>query len=481
LRKANEEKLKFAEQELKKQNLGWIAAQQELKELAQMASKDKDNIRDTINDFKRVRSLLDLVRSELIASKEAFTFSRQQIEDQATQLNKQMLGLTDQRVLLISYTQNLEAAQLEIQEKVKELNAVRFHCSQLESQSRKEMERVESLEAMLTKERESLEQKTKEVNLLQEELAQKEDEYCNSQKLVQVKESELLEARHEVEDMRVKVDSIQLTVQEKDSELLKTHQRLAEVNSEVVELKQLINSKDDQLVQIRTELQDKEQCIHIMQDELDKVKLGRSQAESMVRKIVELTGNLIGSTEGGEYDIYSLLDDEISSTGTALEFNLHKHNQLEADIGMLRESLQQKDMDLRAAYKALDAKDQELKAVLRRLDVRDKELDKLEELSIDPNDIRRLRLSSFADEATEYSIEAEAAEVEALVAASALNKLAEMTKEFLKSNKIGEGASKIEVTEDMNVILEAEKEITGLFSLTKDLIDDAGLNDDEEP
>jgi hypothetical protein len=31
------------------------------------------------------------------------------------------------------------------------------------------------------------------------------------------------------------------------------------------------------------------------------------------------------------------------------------------------------------------------------------------------------------------------------------------------------------------MILEAEKEIVGLFSLTKDLINDAGLNDDEEP
>ena len=76
MRKANEEKLKVAEQELEKQNLGWIAAQQELKDLAQMASKDKDNIKDTIDDFKRVRSLMDAVHSELMASKEAFTFSR---------------------------------------------------------------------------------------------------------------------------------------------------------------------------------------------------------------------------------------------------------------------------------------------------------------------------------------------------------------------------------------------------------------------
>ncbi|KAK3152331.1 hypothetical protein QOZ80_2BG0157490 [Eleusine coracana subsp. coracana] len=485
LRKADEEKLKLAEQELTKQNLGWIAAQQELKELAQMASKDKDNIRDTIDDFKRVRSLLDVVRSELLASKEAFTFSCQQIEDQAMQLNKQMQELTDQRILLISYTQNLEAAQLEIQEKTKELNSLQFRCNELESQLCKEMERVESLEAVLTKERESLEQKTKEVNLLQEELAQKEDEYCNSQKLVQLKESELLQARHEVEDMRLKVDSIQLTVQEKDAELLKTQQRLAEVNNEVVALKQLINSKDDQLVQIRTELQEKEQCINIMQDELDKVKLGRSQAESMVRKIVELTGNLISSTEGGEYDIYSLLDDEISSTSTALEFNLQKHNQLEADIDTLRESLQQKDMDLRAAYKALDAKDEELKAVVRRLDVRDKELDKLEELSIDSNSTRRL--SSLANETIEDNIKVENAEVEALAAAAALNKLAKMTKEFLRRRKtesgtdifasqnakMGEGAYKMEVTKDMNVILEAEKEIIGLFSLTKELLNDA--------
>ena len=502
LRKANEEKLKVAEQELEKQNLGWIAAQQELKELAQMASKDKDNIKDTIDDFKRVRSLLDAVRSELMASKEAFTFSRRQIEDQAAQLSKQVQELTDQKALLISYTQNLEAAQLEIQEKTNELSAVQSRCSELESQLIEEMKKVESLEAMLTKERESLEQKTKEVELLQEELAQKENGYFNSQKLVEAKESELLEARHEVEDMKLKVDSIQFAVQEKDLELLETQRRLDEVNNEVVELQQMINTKEDQLVQVRSELQDKEQRIQLMQDELDKMRLGRSQAEYVVQKIVKLTGNLIGSVEGEEFDIYNLLDDEILSTGTALESNLHKHNQLEADIDMLKESLEQKDVDLRAAYKALDTKDLELKAVLRRLDVRDKELDKLEELSIDPNDVRRL--SSLADEATKDNNveevelrkhEIESVEGEALAASTMLKKLADITKAFLRSGRtdsgtnllapqnanISAGASKMEPNKKMNVILEAKREIVGLFSLTEELVASAGINDAEEP
>ncbi|CAO2037437.1 unnamed protein product [Urochloa humidicola] len=501
LRKADEQKLKVAEQELEKQNLGWIAAQQELKELAQMVSKDKDNIKDTIDDFKRVRSLLDAVRSELMASKEAFTFSRRQIEDQATQLSKQVQELTDQKALLISYTQNLEAAQLEIQGKTNELTAVQSRCSELESQLLEEMKKVESLEATLTKERESLEQKTKEVDLLQEELAQKENEYFNSQNLVKTKESELLEARHEVEGMRLKVESIQSAVQEKDFELLETQRRLDEVNNEVVELQQMINTKEDQLVQIRTELQDKEERIQLMQDELDKMRLGRSQAESVVQKIVELTGNLIGSVEGEEFDIYNLLDDEILSTSTALESNLHKHNQLEADIDMLKESLQQKDSDLRAAYNALDAKNLELKAVVRRLDVRDKELDKLEELSIDPNDVRRL--SSLADEATKDNIveeaeilkhETEPVEVEALAATTMLKKLANIAKEFLRNGRtdsgtnllasrnanISEGASKMEPKKEMNLILEAKKEIVGLFSLTEELIAGAGINDAEE-
>jgi TolA-binding protein len=302
--------------------------------------------------------------------------------------------------------------------------------------------------------------------------------------------------------MTLKVDSIQFAVQEKDLELLETQRKLDEVNSEVIELQQLINSKEDQLVQVRTELQDKEQCIQLMQDELDKMRLGRSQAESVVQKIVELTGNLIGSVEGEEVDIYSLLDDEILSTSTALESNLHKHNQLKADIDMLKESLRQKDMDLSAAYKALDAKDRELKAVVGRLDIRDKELDKLEELSIDPYDIRRL--SSIADEATKDNIvgevelqkhELESVEAEALAASTLLKKLANVTKELLRSGRtdsgtnlvasqnsnISEGASKMEPQRKINVILEAKKEIVGLFSLTEELVAGAQMKDAEEP
>jgi hypothetical protein len=391
----------------------------------------------------------------------------------------------------------LEAAQLEIQGKSNELSTVQSRCSELESQLLEETKKVASLEAMLTKEREILEQKTKEVEFLQEEVVQKEKDYFNSQKLVETKETELLEARHEVEDMKLKVDSIQFAVREKDLELLEAQRKLDEVNSEVVELQQLINSKEDQLVQVRTELQDKEQCIQLMQDELDKMRLGRLQAESVVQKIVELTSNLIGSVKGEEFDIYNLLDDEILSTSTALEYSLHKHNQLEADIDMLKESLRQKDMDLTAAYKALDAKDRELKAVVGRLDVRDKELENLEELSIDPYGTRKL--SRVADEATEDNLageaelqkhEMESVEMEALAASTMLKKLADATKKFLRSGRtdsgtnldsnVSEGASEVEPQRKINVILEAKKEIVGLFSLTEELVTGAQTKDDDE-
>ena len=169
---------------------------------------------------------------------------------------------------------------------------------------------------------------------------------------------------------------------------------------------------------------------------------------------------------------------------------------------MLKESLEQKDADLKAAYKALDTKDLELKAVLRRLDVRDKELDKLEELSIDPNDARRM--SSLADEATKDNNmeevelrrhEIESVEGEALAASTMLKKLADITKAFLRSGRtdsgtnllapqnanISAGASKMEPKKKMNVILEAKREIVGLFSLTEELIASAGINDAEEP
>ncbi|KAM3227864.1 hypothetical protein ACQJBY_059551 [Aegilops geniculata] len=498
-RKTNEEKLKVAEQELEKQSLGWLAAQQELKELAQLAFKDTDDIKGIITDFKRVRSLLDAVRCELISSKDAFASSRRQIEDQAAQLQKQALELEDQQVLLMSYTHDLEAAQLEIQGKTQELKYAQSRCHELESQLLQEMEKVESLETELTKERQSLDHRT-EVGFLQKELVQKENECTKSQELVKVKEFELLEARQEVQDMKLKVESIQLAVQEKDSELSDTQSRLTEVSSEIVELQQLLNSKKDQLVQARTELHDKEQHIETLESELDSIRFRCSQAESMVQRMAELTGDLASSVKAGEMDIYTLLDDEISSTGTALESNLHKHNQLEADIEMLRECLRHKDMELRAAHEALDAKDQELKAVLKKWDVKERELRELEEL---PDPSATNELAGFSSETTEGGIvgemelpelQIEAAGVEALAATNALMKLADMTKDFFKhgkadsgidlvaseSQKISKCDPKMEVHKKTDVILEAEKDIVRLFSLTKQIVTDYTINDLEE-
>uniref|UniRef100_A0ACD5YNI9 Uncharacterized protein n=1 Tax=Avena sativa TaxID=4498 RepID=A0ACD5YNI9_AVESA len=452
-------------------------------ELAQLASKDTDDIKGTITDFKRVRSLLDAVRSELISSKDAFASSRRQVEDQAVQLQKQVQDLKDQRVLLMSYTHDLETAQLEIQGKTKELNDAQSRCQELESQLLQEMEKVESLEAELTKERESLEQRTEEVDFLQRELVQKENECSKSQELVKIKESELLEARHEVQDMKSKVESIQLAVQEKDSELSDTQSKLTNVSSEVVELQQLLNSKEDQLVQFRTELHDKDQHLETLEGELDSIRFRCSQAESVVKRMAELTGDLASSVKAGEVDIYASLDDEISSTGTALESNLQKQNQLEADIEMLRESLQQKDMDIRAAHEALDAKDQELKAVRRKWDVQEMELGELEELPPSAT----MELTGLSSDTTGDSVvgemelqklQIEAAEVEALAATAALKKLADMTAS--ERANIGAYDSKMQVDKKTDVILKAEKEIVRLFSLTEQLIADDVINDVKE-
>ncbi|KAM3240723.1 hypothetical protein ACQJBY_054011 [Aegilops geniculata] len=400
----------------------------------------------------------------------------------------------------MSYTHDLEAAQLEIQGKTQELKYAQSRCHELESQLLQEMEKVGSLETELTKERQSLDHRTEEVGFLQKELVQKENECTKSQELVKVKEFELLEARQEVQGMKLKVESIQLAVQEKDSELSDTQSRLTEVSSEIVELQQLLNSKKDQLVQARTELHDKEQHIETLESELDSIRFRCSQAESMVQRMAELTGDLASSVKAGEMDIYTLLDDEISSTGTALESNLHKHNQLEADIEMLRECLRHKDMELRAAHEALDAKDQELKAVLKKWDVKERELRELEEL---PDPSATNELAGFSSETTEGGIvgemelpelQTEAAGVEALAATTALRKLADMTKDFFKhgkadsgidlvaseSQKISKCDPKMEVHKKTDVILEAEKEIVRLFSLTKQIVTDDTINDLEE-
>ena len=350
------------------------------------------------------------------------------------------------------------------------------------------------------------------LNQTKQDLDQREEDIIKAYSRQHEMEKALMRASRDLSLQVRQINNLKLLVEEQDKKIVSSQAALSKKVIEVDKLKQdmlkknekadLINTKEDQLVQVRSELQDKEQRIQLMQDELDKMRLGRSQAESVVQKIVELTGNLIGSVEGEEFDIYNLLDDEILSTGTALESNLHKHSQLEADIDMLKESLEQKDVDLRAAYKALDTKDLELKAVLRRLDVRDKELDKLEELSMDPYDVRRL--SSLADEATKDNNveevelrkhEIESVEGEALAASTMLKKLADITKAFLRSGRtdsgtnllapqnanISAGASKMEPNKKMNVILEAKREIVGLFSLTEELVASAGINDAEKP
>lgn len=77
LQEIKQEKPKVAEINLEKQTMRWLFAQEELKKLAEEASKNGILTHETSDDFGRVKKVLANVRSELISSQKALASSRE--------------------------------------------------------------------------------------------------------------------------------------------------------------------------------------------------------------------------------------------------------------------------------------------------------------------------------------------------------------------------------------------------------------------
>lgn len=497
LRKFEEEKLKVVESNLEDRTREWLLIQEGLNKLAKEASKQVRDTNEALEDFGRVYKLLEDVRSELISSQKSLAFSRKQMEEQEQLLKTQLAELEEQRKSVMSYLNSLKNAKIEVESERVKLRTAEARNKELERDLSMEKELVEELQKELEKEKSSLQQEIEKTSFLQQELHQKNIEFGEMQHLLQAKESDLVEAKLDIQNLKSEQASLQLILEDKDLQLFDARKNLDEVNQEVAELRMLMSSKEEQLVQATTMIKEKEEHVQVMQDELNNTRVKVSEAESVVERIVELTSELVISIKDQNelrqsnnmtLEFFQQPLDELSD-----DFRLQK-KQYETELKFSRESLRVKEMEVLAAKRALAIKDEELKTVLERLDTKEKELRKLKEEAVeDANDLRKLyslaqeRIgeSSAGDLAIE-KLKLEAAQLEVEAATSALQKLAEMSRELLNKASLsieadtdifmpnGSGPGLV-LLENNECFKEVKTEVARLSSLTEQLLQDAGI------
>ncbi|KAA8525482.1 hypothetical protein F0562_007337 [Nyssa sinensis] len=499
LRKVEEGKLKVAEANLEKRTMEWLLAQEEVKKLADEASKHAGEANETLEDLRRVKKLLSDVRSELVLSQKALASSRRKMEDQEQLLEKQLIELEEQKRSVVSYLTSLKDAQIEVESERAKFRVAEARNKELERDLSMEKELIEDLQGELNKERSSLQQAIKEMSSIQEELDRKSTEFGETRNVLQVKESEMVEARLEIQHLKSEHAALQLMLEERDLELFNARKKLEEVNEEIAELRMLMSSREDQHIQATAMLTEKEEHVQTMQHELNDTKLKISEAESVVERIVELTNKMLTSVKHEDYDGMSMFDymehkklHQLSEKPTD-DFKWQK-KQLEAELEFTRESLRTKEMEVLAAQRALTIKDEELKMLFGRLDSREKEIKELkEEMTQDANDLRKLYAlaqeriggKSIGDLAIE-KLQLEAAQLEVAAATSALHKLTEMSRELLNKASLSveadsdtsiflQNGSDPSVLEHNECLSEVKSEVARLSALTEQLMKEAGI------
>lgn len=500
LKKAEEDKLKVTEATLEKRTKEWLLAQEDLKKLSDEASEHAAESNEALEDFRRVTRLLVDVRTELISSQQSLVSSRQKMEEKEKLLEKQITELQEQKESIAAHMASLKDVQIEVESERVKLRVAEARNKELERDLSLEKELTEELQDQLMKERTSLQQAIQDKALLQTELNRRNSEFEETQDLLRLKEGELVEAKLEIQHLSSQRTALQLMLEEKDVELSNTKKKLEELNWEIEELKRLMNGREDQLIQATNLLKEKEEHVQNMQNELSDTKLRCTDAESVVEQIVELTNRLVIPLEDKEYDVAKPLDvgglrSQQLITLPTDDFRW-KTKQLETEIDLTRENSRKKEMELFDAQRALTLKDEELKTVLIRLDERETELRRLkEEMTNDASDLRKLyelaqqRVGekSMGDLAIE-KLQLEAAQLEAEAATSALEKLVEMTREFLgkaslsieadtSASSLHEEPSDVLTSSDENdeCFTEVKMEVAKLSALSEQLVREAGI------
>ncbi|KAF3329548.1 centrosome-associated protein CEP250 isoform X1 [Carex littledalei] len=473
LRELNEERLKTVERELQDQTSAWLNARNEFQELKSQASSEIGSIKESVDDFKRVRCLLDALRSELASSRELLTSSRAKVEFQANQLEEQSHEISQQRKMLLSYSENLESIKSEVDRRNMDLRSERAKLTQLELQVAQETSKVKTLEEELARERDKLEEKSREVQLLTEELEKKKQDFDIMQNVFQIRESELAEARVQIQNLKSELGSITSLAEKKDKDLVEAKKRLEGVSDEIIQLRKLMDGKEEQFLQLMSRLHEKEEHIVAMQDELQEIKMRHAEATLVVHELTDLTTNLAANEELTE----------IGRTGSDAERELDIR--LEMELKMVKQTLREKEVELLEAQRQLAVKEKELKSIRESWKEKEKEIPENAKLEID--DLRELYSlvqetvaeKNLGDLVTEM-LQMELVQVEAETTKIALQKITELTENIVRSignNKL-EG-SNLNFKIEEGCFEEAEKGIFRLFSLTERLVGEAGMSNNE--
>ncbi|XP_019447551.1 PREDICTED: golgin subfamily A member 6-like protein 22 isoform X2 [Lupinus angustifolius] len=428
-RKLEEEKMKDAEGMLEKQVMEWLLAQEELKRLRDDASRHTHESNETLEDFGRVKALLNDVRSELVSSQQSLASSRNRIEEQERLLEEQLAELVEQRESVMSYTESLKNAQIEMESERVKLRIAEARNEDLEWALSMENALVKELQEELKKERTSLQQAVQELSLLKEELEKKSAEYGELGEVLRVKESQLVDAKLQIQHLKSEKAYLQVMLEEKDLELSDARKMLVELNHEIYDLKMLMNNKETQLIDATNMLKEKDEHVKIIESKLNDTNLKAFEAETAVEWILELTNKLVSSIKDEEFnslrpkvetgnDLLEQLMEEPTNEMTWLQ------KRLENELELTKENLKTKEMEVLAAHRAITIKDEELKATRERLDAKDEELKKARANLTDVTNLKRLH-SSVRERINEKSIGE--LELEAEAATSALHKLAEMS------------------------------------------------------
>lgn len=91
------------ESELEKKTLEWSLAKNELRKLTEAAPKDISDMTEASRDYIRIRSLLVVVRSELVSSQESLSLSRKEMTDETLQFETTLCNINNTSILTESF------------------------------------------------------------------------------------------------------------------------------------------------------------------------------------------------------------------------------------------------------------------------------------------------------------------------------------------------------------------------------------------
>lgn len=286
LREVKEKRLNIIEANLENQTVVWLLAREELKALLEQASGRMNDLKETSEEFDRVRAVLSDTRFELVSSQQSLASLRKKMEDQMLFMEKKVAELQDQKLHVVSYMNNLKDTALALETKL--IAGFDEPKSQISGAGRLMVE----LEERFNRERATLEPRNQEIASLRKELGEKEFAFSDVRNLLQVRESEMLKERLKIEKLKVVQDIIKLTLQEKDADLLKAQDVLAEVCNDIADLQKLMNSKEQQFIEATTRLREMEDRIEKMQLELGDMKAKFHKTGSSAAQLAQPTNML---------------------------------------------------------------------------------------------------------------------------------------------------------------------------------------------